>query len=187
MFSFPLWKYVLTITNIPSSLARTHRGADHLKYGVRPSFLAAMGQALVMALEHTLGEKWTPGYEGSWKLLYEELSLDVVASMYEAQQAKVQAQQAGMGKKNRSDDGDDCSKVSGKSRDSTRTTKSRDSTRTSKSRDSTRSRTHKGERSGRRRERTSEEKQRRSEKKKSESDPSEKENCEIEIPIETAE
>jgi nucleosome binding factor SPN SPT16 subunit len=137
-----------------------------------------MGQALILALADTLGDKWTPAYEASWRLLYDELSADMVASMFEAQQAKVQAKQAKIDKY-----GDDHSRMSGMTRDSTRTSKSRDSTRTSKSRDSTRSdksssERRRSERKGRRRERTSEEGEKRiSEKEDNEKDHSEKENC----------
>ena len=159
----------------------TYSGADHLKYGVRPSFLSSMGQALILALADTLGDKWTPAYEASWRLFYDELSADMVASMFEAQQAKVQTKQAKIDKKN----GDDHSRMS------TRTSKSRDSTRTSKSRDSTRSgksssERRRSERKGRRREKTTseDEKASESETKQNESDHSEKENCQREMHIE---
>ena len=114
-------------------------GASHLNYGVRPSHLASMGRALLAALAHTLGERWTNEYEASWRLVYDEFSEEILRSMFVAQQAKVQKQQDKAEKRRSRSNSDDGSKRSSRSRESTRSLKSRESTRSGKSRDSTRS------------------------------------------------
>jgi nitric oxide dioxygenase len=52
-------------------LARTRAlGERHREYGVRPAHFAVMGEALMGALAHALGPRWTIATETAWRHAY---------------------------------------------------------------------------------------------------------------------
>ena len=59
-------------------------GSRHARYGVKPQFFPFMGEALIEALEDTLGkETWTDEVEAAWTTVYDELSHDMMRVILE--------------------------------------------------------------------------------------------------------
>lgn len=53
-------------------------GVKHVRYGVKPEMFPVMGEALILTLETTLGDDFTPEIREAWKETYNELSQDMV-------------------------------------------------------------------------------------------------------------
>jgi nitric oxide dioxygenase len=57
---------------------------QHVEYGVQPAHYAAVGAALLWALEQELGEAWTPEVAAAWAGVYEALSRCMIEEAYGA-------------------------------------------------------------------------------------------------------
>ena len=56
-------------------------GAKHVRFGVRPEMFPQMGDALLLALEATLKDEFTPPIKEAWIETYGALSGDMVRGM----------------------------------------------------------------------------------------------------------
>jgi hemoglobin-like flavoprotein len=57
---------------------------QHVEYGVQAAHYAAVGAALLWALEQALGEEWTPEVAAAWTGVYEALSRSMIEHAYGA-------------------------------------------------------------------------------------------------------
>jgi PAS domain S-box-containing protein len=56
-------------------------GQRHVEYGVHPSMFESAGKALLMALEHNLGDQWSVDVADAWEKLYGFLARCMVKAM----------------------------------------------------------------------------------------------------------
>jgi hemoglobin-like flavoprotein len=60
---------------------------QHVEYGVQAAHYAAVGAALLWALEQELGEAWTTDVAAAWTAVYDTLSRCMIAEAYGASQS----------------------------------------------------------------------------------------------------
>ena len=79
---------VLTIVvnglgNLDSILpAASALAKSHVAYGVRPIHYTPVGEALLWALERSLGSEWTPDLQSAWSAAYATLSNFMIGEAY---------------------------------------------------------------------------------------------------------
>lgn len=61
---------------------------SHVDYGVQPADYAKVGAALLRALQHGLGDAFTPEIRAAWSDLYTQVSAEMIAAAYPAQAAE---------------------------------------------------------------------------------------------------
>ena len=54
-------------------------GARHVKYGVTPAMYHFMGEAVIFTMKEMLGDKFDADMQNAWKLVYSELSGDILS------------------------------------------------------------------------------------------------------------
>lgn len=59
----------------------------HVEYGVREEHYAAVGEALLDALEHGLGDAFTPEMRGAWSAAYGLISAVMIGAAYRSSAA----------------------------------------------------------------------------------------------------
>lgn len=55
-------------------------GKRHVRYGVTPAMYEFMGEALLYMLDKMIGENFTPDVREAWKVIYAELSSDIISA-----------------------------------------------------------------------------------------------------------
>ena len=84
---------VLTIVvnglgNLDSILpAASALAKSHVAYGVRPIHYTPVGEALLWALERSLGSEWTPDLQSAWSAAYVTLSNFMIGEAYRGEAA----------------------------------------------------------------------------------------------------
>jgi hemoglobin-like flavoprotein len=71
--------------------ALVHLGRSHVAYGVRDEHYAAVGEALLWALEQVLGEGFTPEVRSAWAEAYAALSSVMRAAAVQAETERAAA------------------------------------------------------------------------------------------------
>jgi hemoglobin-like flavoprotein len=85
-FSAELAEIVASIRSIGTfEQAARALGARHRGYGVRASHYRLMGGALLAALGHAMGDRWTPEANEAWTLAYNLIAETMMAGALEAQ------------------------------------------------------------------------------------------------------